>query len=302
MASTAMYNLSRAWVIVRGQSGEQLAGEAAVYQAVGLDTGFQNIVAHIAFSEDIATEILADALVTPLMDGAVSADDVRALLTQGGSAVLDAAADQVLVRAAGKYLDDNAPDPCDDVDLFRSVHTVAVQNSDIAAANVAANSIPAYRNGIVWSSENKSTAWYDRIKQQGLPYEPYVAQQLGSGYVQLQPNFRVFDQWNVTDGIAVSDKVVDTAGTSYQQYPDTIAARMLAWGEKMVLFQTGGGSDAINFVQNDITSYSLYMAVRDVETTDAEWQAICEGYHALMAFIPTQPGGKQISITIHRVS
>ncbi|NHN85137.1 hypothetical protein GOB93_10850 [Acetobacter musti] len=41
---------------------------------------------------------------------------------------------------------------------------------------------------------------------------------------------------------------------------------------------------------------------RDVEMTDAEWQTICEGYHALMAFIPAESDGKQISITIHRVS
>ncbi len=72
-----------------------------------------------------------------------------------------------------------------------------------------------------------------------MPYENYVTSTLGSEFDQTPTFFPMFDQWAPGPGIAVSDKTIDTQGSSYLANPNRIAIMMDKWAKMMIAFVSG---------------------------------------------------------------
>lgn len=194
--------------------------------------------------------------------------------------------------------------PCSDPEAFRSDKTNVTSVANALIAN--ANSNPDYQQGIQWFSKNTSNvSFWRKFQLQGLPYEAYVTQDLGPDYVQLQANFKTFDQWSSDQNIAVSDKTLDATGTFYTSDPERIAITMLAYGMKMTEFDSYGGVNNYNFDQLDLAGYQLYLAV-PAATALPEWAEICEGKRAIEMYVNNYnldtAQSKSLKITIHSVS
>ncbi|MGI4745735.1 MAG: hypothetical protein ACRYFY_06780 [Janthinobacterium lividum] len=176
------------------------------------------------------------------------------------------------------------PDPCDPTTFKSQPFVKTISNTeDVAGLNEDEN----YPGPIQWGKGNL---------QQGYPYEGYVSGLLApAGYEQTVRPFTAFDQWN--GSIAVSDKTLNTEATSYQNTPSKITVKMVQAAEKMLHFlQSRSVASGPNFTQQNIESYSFYMAVPD-GTTDPQWQAICQGYQLMKTICSV----KGVNIVINSV-
>ena len=79
--------------------------------------------------------------------------------------------------------------------------TPAADDASFTGAKVAAGTIDLATTGIEWGKG---------IQGQGLPWEDYLGTQLSAGS-RLPPNFKTFDFFDETTGVATSAKTLDTA-------------------------------------------------------------------------------------------
>ncbi|GBR52183.1 hypothetical protein AA106555_0827 [Neokomagataea thailandica NBRC 106555] len=303
---TGMTNLYQAKAIVNGQTQEQLEAEAAAYKAPAANATFDDYIASPAASVEQATDLMASMLVEPMMDPAETWQDVDGILLQGVTSTMNAAVSQSITKTVIQQDKDNPQTPCDDVQMFRRLHTTDVTNiGQITSANAKWQTVnqrdwpSSYAtDGIVWA-----TGAGKGPTAQGLPYEAYVQQKLNGGnttgnYVWLQDhksNWMTFDHWNKDTGDAVSDKVLNTGRKSFQEIdkdkkysPANIKYQIWKDLKEMSIKYVRGNSRqgspvTIQFTQSEIESYRFELAVRVDGTTDAQWKQICEAYHGAAA-------------------
>ena len=299
LGETSLYRLEAAYNNVHNLSQSNLASLAGAYSASDSDFSLTSILSTIASSQNQANALVASALYNSYIDGAEDGATAAATLQQGGTTLLDALIEQATGLDAEKIVKELNNPGCSDWQTFRSTYATQVSNQVIAAAPANQGNL-LYRNGIVWSSMNLNAPFSTRINQQGYPYENYVTSILGSNYIQTPASYKTFDHWNQTSGIAVSDKTLDTNGSSYSSIPSKITNQMVKYGLEMTRFVSSNQGYSPSVTQSIISSYRFQFAV-PATTNAAQWQAICAGYHDLMQKVP-QISGKSIQIAINYVS
>ncbi len=301
-AEAALNNLVQAFNATNTDSLSELTTLAQGYTTASAAFSLNGLVATLANSPGEATGLVASTLANSYIDGAPAQGDASTLLAAGGESLLDAAFDQAAGLASATTVSLSGVTGCTDTMKFIATYVTPLSNSTIATANqnptFNIGLDPRFTNGIVWSSQNQGASLYNRIQQQGYPYENYVTSELGSGFEQTRMPFPVFDQWNRSQGIAVSDKTIDTQGSSYLANPSRITVMMDKWAQKMIAFLSGtSGGLTINKAQ--INSYGFDLAV-PTATTAPEWTAICAGRQLMVADFTA--AGTACSIIIHSVT
>ncbi|OAG74571.1 hypothetical protein A0J51_00109 [Gluconobacter japonicus] len=316
---TALFHLQRAWVMTQAQTSAQLQAEVQQYQALPAAATFQDYISALAVSQEQATDLTASMRAEPMMEEADTVADVDNLSSQGGEVVLTAATNQAIIKTVQKLDKDDPTPPCNDGNKFRTTVPKPVDNIGlVTSANVLWSLVnqkdwpDTYKtNGITWNDAGAG----NNLSKQGLPYEAYVQQKLNNwrpdgGYVWLQDhrgNWPTFDHWNKDTFDAVSDKTLNTKRDSYQDHPPEIKWQIWADMKKMTLYQTGNSRTSSNtyvrFTQDEIKSYRFELAVRSEDTTEAQWEQICQAYRGAAAKMAayTPNGAKPLTFEIDEI-
>ncbi|WP_341273063.1 hypothetical protein [Xanthomonas oryzae] len=110
---------------------------------------------------------------------------------------------------------------------------------------------------------------------QGKPFEDFVQSRLPSGTIDLnliKKNFATFDNFT-PDGIAISDKTLDTMLKTYLTRPEAITNKLNGYVDDMVSFAGDGKRGGFNLEPGDIKGKQMQLAIPD-ETTAAQIDAI----------------------------
>lgn len=90
-----------------------------------------------------------------------------------------------------------------------------------------------------WTSaadnNNVKIVWGQGIQQQGMPWETYLANQLPAG-TQLPPNFKTFDFFDESTGVATSAKTLDTMTSSRLSNPTLLFPILKGYVDDIVRF------------------------------------------------------------------
>ena len=317
-AGTALYNLSYAWTTtIQNQTTDQLAAEAAAYTP-SVSVSFQDQINNIASSTNQATGLEANLLVNPYLEMSSDPADAKAQLVAGGENAFAASIDEGSVLTELKKIENENNDDCDPVKFRHEQDKDVITNDAVKTANKTFGNIygkpwdQIYKDqGIQWKSANSGTT----ANQQGLPYEAWVQNKLNplqdpNGVVWLQDekhNWKAFDHWDEVNKVATSDKTINLSGSSYQDNPWAVAARVEVSVEKMIKYDEDRSKISnLTFDQDQIQSYALNLAVPWITspeqmdgTLSREWKELCFAYH--QAIKDVAASGKSLSFTINTV-
>ncbi|WP_445621387.1 endonuclease toxin domain-containing protein [Kushneria sp. Sum13] len=113
--------------------------------------------------------------------------------------------------------------------------------------------------------------WGEGIQGQGMPWEDYLGSQLPSGS-RLPPNFKTFDFFDRTTGVATSAKTLDTTTAAKIANPSQVYSSLKKNIDTAAGFTEYGLKD-ITVSSGQITSRELQVAVPK-NTTSAQWDQI----------------------------
>lgn len=100
------------------------------------------------------------------------------------------------------------------------------------------------------------------IVKQGKPFEAYVQSKLPAGTLDLntiKSNFSTFDHLT-PDGVAISDKTLDTGLSGYTKNPTSITSTLNAYVRDMVNFEKDG-NEVFNLTNAEITAKQMQLAI-----------------------------------------
>jgi len=121
--------------------------------------------------------------------------------------------------------------------------------------------------GIVWATDVRG------IGAQGLAYEDYAATQLPAN-TRLPPNFKTFDFFDQSTGVATSVKTLNTLGKSYLANPASIYGKLMGYANDTKTFTTYTLNGVrVNAAQ--ITTREIQLAV-PAGTNAAQWTEIAQ--------------------------
>ena len=118
---------------------------------------------------------------------------------------------------------------------------------------------------IVW------TTVVSGIKGQGLPFEDYVATQLGANS-RLPVNFETWDFFNAKSGVATSAKTLNTLAPGYAKNPAGVYSALTKYLNAMKAFKTAT-LKGVTVNASQITARELQLAV-PAGTSAAVWTEI----------------------------
>jgi len=104
-----------------------------------------------------------------------------------------------------------------------------------------------------------------------MPWENYIAAQLPAGS-RLPPNFKTFDFFDRTTGVAISAKTLDTTTAAKIANPNQVYSSLKGNIDTAAGFTEYGLKD-VTVSANQITGRELQVAVPKV-TTSAQWEQI----------------------------
>lgn len=104
-----------------------------------------------------------------------------------------------------------------------------------------------------------------------MPWEDYLGTQLPAGS-RLPPNFKTFDFFDRTTGVATSAKTLDTTTAAKMANPSQVYSSLKGNIDAAVGFTEYGLKD-VTVSSSQITSRELQVAVPQA-TTNAQWEQI----------------------------
>ncbi|RMU70628.1 Filamentous hemagglutinin, intein-containing [Pseudomonas syringae pv. apii] len=113
--------------------------------------------------------------------------------------------------------------------------------------------------------------WGKGIQGQGMPWEDYLGTQLPAGS-RLPPNFKTFDFFDRTTGVATSAKTLDTTTAAKMANPSQVYSSLKGNIDTAAGFTEYGLKD-VTVSSSQITSRELQVAVPKA-TTSAQWDQI----------------------------
>ncbi len=113
--------------------------------------------------------------------------------------------------------------------------------------------------------------WGKGIQGQGMPWEDYLGTQLPAGS-RLPPNFKTFDFFDRTTGVATSAKTLDTTTAAKIANPGQVYSSLKGNIDTAAGFTEYGLKD-VTVSSSQITSRELQVAVPK-STTSAQWDQI----------------------------
>ncbi|MCC4634508.1 VENN motif pre-toxin domain-containing protein [Xanthomonas dyei] len=134
--------------------------------------------------------------------------------------------------------------------------------------------VNAVVDAAVVSEESTGIKFGGGVQAQGKPFEDFVQSRLPSGTIDLnliKPSFSTFDHFT-PDGIAVSDKKLDTMSKTYLTRPETITRTLNGYVDNMVGFY-GDKKGSFELNPERINGKQMQLAIPD-ETTAAQIDAI----------------------------
>ncbi|PWK43233.1 two-partner secretion domain-containing protein [Pseudomonas sp. OV226] len=140
----------------------------------------------------------------------------------------------------------------------------------LAAAERAAATKAAGAAGAV-DQATTGIAWGKGIQSQGLPWEDYLGTQLPAGS-RLPPNFKTFDFFDETTGIATSAKTLDTTTAAKIANPSQVYSSLKGNIDAAANF-VESGLKGVTVNSSQITARELQVAIPKA-TTNAQWVQI----------------------------
>jgi len=108
------------------------------------------------------------------------------------------------------------------------------------------------------------------IMGQGKPFEAYVQSKLPEGTIDLntiKSNFSTFDHLT-PEGVAVSDKTLDTNASTYTSKPRAITSLLNGYVDKMVDFAGDGKRGMFELKPSDISAKEMQLAIPASASTE----------------------------------
>lgn len=122
--------------------------------------------------------------------------------------------------------------------------------------------------GIVDNSDAK-IEWKKGIKGQGDKWGDYVGEQ-NPDLLELPPNSKTFDHFNLITGEAISEKAMNTLCVGYIKYPQRIFARLKSYVDAAVDYEPRRESD---LAPTKIESKTIHLAIPEY-TSPTQWRYI----------------------------
>ncbi|WP_236172085.1 endonuclease toxin domain-containing protein, partial [Pseudomonas qingdaonensis] len=113
--------------------------------------------------------------------------------------------------------------------------------------------------------------WGKGIQGQGMPWEDYLGTQLPAGS-RLPPNFKTFDFFDETTGIATSAKTLDTTTAAKLANPSQVYSSLKGNIDAAANFSESG-LKGVTVTASQITARELQVAIPEA-TTSAQWEQI----------------------------
>ena len=113
--------------------------------------------------------------------------------------------------------------------------------------------------------------WGKGIQGQGMPWEDYLGTQLPAGS-RLPPNFKTFDFFDETTGIATSAKTLDTTTAAKIANPNQVYSSLKGNIDAAANFSESG-LKGVTVTSSQITARELQVAIPEA-TTSAQWEQI----------------------------